>query len=77
MIISELETLAKMRIDINSVFKTQSDKVNDCLKVDIPIATGDRLSLVIDWTLRPLNGTQQSNSALSRNQTPTNFHAQP
>ena len=54
MIVSELETLAKMRIDINSVFTTKSDKVNDCLEVDIPVGTGDRLSLVIDWTLRPL-----------------------
>ena len=54
MIVSELETLAKMRIDINSVFATKSDKVNDCLEVDIPVGTRDRLSLVIDWTLQPL-----------------------
>ena len=46
-----------MQIDVISVLTQKGEMVTDSLAVEIPVKMGEKLSLVIDWALKPTIAT--------------------
>ena len=69
-----------MNIDLKYIFGRPGDKVQDQLDLGIPTKSGERLQLVIDWTLSPapeINQQKYSNFDYSRHSTAQLFHESP
>ena len=59
-----------MQIDIASIVSSHANKITDMLELEIPLKTGERLSLTLDWALKPTVSTIM-NKVQSRYGTPT------
>ena len=76
MIHEEIENLNQIQIDVISVLTQNGEKVTDSLEVEIPVKMGEKLSLVIDWALRPTTAIKTGNFQ-PRHATPTSLYGPP